>query len=443
MNPDSDYLSLTASVFADVTVAPLGDWGALAIVLAALALFMSALVSSFEEAFFSLSSTSMEEIEDAKSKRDRMIYSLLANEGRLQTSIVVANSFFNALAVLLCGFAFWRSFHFVHFAMEFVLVLAVVFLFVALLGELLPRAYAASNPLKTMRFAAPAVLVVDKIFYPVVWVYLKFASSSGGRFTRCRRSISVDELSQALDLDDGGGAPNDNNMLKGIVKFTDESVREVMTSRLDMVGVDVTATYEQLMDCIVKNVYSRIPVFEDTRDNVKGILYIKDLFPYLDRPAAFEWQSLIRPAFFVPETKKIDELLKEFQKNKVHIAIAVDEFGGTSGLITMEDIIEEIVGDIQDEYDDDEKLYVKLDSNTYVFEAKILLSDFYKVIGSEPGDVEEAAGDSDTLAGLLLETKGEFPALHEHVKIGIYDFEVLEADSRRILKVKLTIDEEK
>lgn len=414
----------------------------MAIALAALALFMSALVSSFEEAFFSLSSTSMDEIEDAKSDRDRMISSLLANEGRLQTSILVANSFFNALAVLLCGFALWQSFHFAHFAVGFVVVLVIAFLIVALLGELLPRAYAAANPLRTMRLAAPAVMIVDRLFYPIVWIYLKCTSSSGSRFTRCRRSISVDELSQALDLDDEDGSPNDNNMLKGIVKFADESVREVMTSRLDMVGVDVSATYEQLMDCIVKNVYSRIPVFEVTRDNVKGILYIKDLFPYLDKPAAFEWQSLIRPAFFVPETKKIDELLKEFQKNKVHIAIAVDEFGGTSGLITMEDIIEEIVGDIQDEYDDDEKLYVKLSDNTYVFEAKILLSDFYKVIGSEPGDVEEAAGDSDTLAGLLLEAKGEFPALHEHIKIGIYDFEVLEADKRRIVKVKLTIDEE-
>lgn len=421
---------------------PLGEWGMLALLLAALALFMSALISSFEEAFFSLSSAEMEEIEDAKSKRDKMISTLLDNEGRIQTSIVVANNFFNVLAVLLCGYAFWNSFHFAHFAVEFVIVLVAAFLLVAVLGELVPRAYAANNPLKTLRLSAPAVLAVDKVFYPIVWLYLRFVSSSGSRFTRCKRSISVDELSQALDLDDEGGEPSDNNMLKGIVKFADESVREVMTSRLDMVGVDVTATYEQLMDCIVKNVYSRIPVFEDTRDNVKGILYIKDLFPYLDKPAAFEWQSLIRPAFFVPETKKIDELLKEFQKNKVHIAIAVDEFGGTSGLITMEDIIEEIVGDIQDEYDDDEKLYVKLSDNTYVFEAKILLSDFYKVIGSEPGDVEEAAGDSDTLAGLLLEAKGEFPALHEHIKIGIYDFEVLEADKRRIVKVKLTIDEE-
>ena len=182
-------------------------------------------------------------------------------------------------------------------------------------------------------------------------------------------------------------------------------------------------------------------ILKGDQNIICGIIYIKDLLPYLDREGTFEWQTLVRPPFFVPETKKIDDLLTEFRNNKVHIAIVVDEFGGTSGLITMEDIIEEIVGDIQDEYDDDEKLYVKLNDTTYIFEAKILLTDFYKVIGSEPADVEELAGDSDTLAGLLLEIKGEFPALHEHITVGIYDFEILNVDRRRILKVKLTINE--
>lgn len=194
------------------------------------------------------------------------------------------------------------------------------------------------------------------------------------------------------------------------------------------------------MKCVIDNVYSRIPVYEDTRDNIKGILYIKDLLPYLDKDDNFRWQNLIRPAFFVPETKKINDLLRDFQSNKVHIAIVVDEFGGTSGIVTMEDIIEEIVGEINDEYDEEELPYAKIDEKTYIFEAKTLLSDFYKIMKVDEDEFDEAAGDADTLAGLLLELKGEFPALHEVIDFMNYSFEVLEMDERRILKVRVTIN---
>ena len=251
--------------------------------------------------------------------------------------------------------------------------------------------------------------------------------------------MSVDELSQVLELTDKSEISEETNMLEGIIRFGEETAKEVMTSRLDMVDLDIEASYSEVLKCIVENAYSRIPVYQENRDNVKGILYIKDLLPYLDRGDDFKWQNLIRPAYFVPETKKIDDLLRDFQINRIHIAIVVDEFGGTSGLVTMEDIIEEIVGEINDEYDEEERTYVKLADDTYVFEGKTLLSDFYKILKIDSDVFETVEGDADTLAGLLLELKGEFPSLHEVITYQYFRFEVLEMDARRILKVKVSI----
>ena len=228
-------------------------------------------------------------------------------------------------------------------------------------------------------------------------------------------------------------------MLEGIIRFGEETAKSVMTSRLDMVDLEIDTPFPEVLECIVENAYSRIPIYEESRDNIKGVLYIKDLLPYLKGGADFRWQNLIRPAYFVPETKKIDDLLHDFQANKVHIAIVVDEFGGTSGIVTMEDIIEEIVGEIRDEYDDEERLFTKSEDGAYIFEAKILLSDFYKVLRIDPEEFDDAAGDADTLAGLLLELKGEFPSLHERLQFGGLTFEVMAMDVRRILKVKVTM----
>lgn len=305
----------------------------------------------------------------------------------------------------------------------------------------MPKIYSVQNTLAFSRVSAPVMTVLKKVFSPLAWILVKTSFFINKTITKQKHNISVDELSQALELTDKKEISDENNILEGIIRFGEESVREVMTPRLDMVDIDIKASFRELLDLIVENVYSRIPVYSGSRDEIKGIVYIKDILPFLEKPDSFKWQTLIRPAFFVPESKKIDELLREFQNNKVHIAIVVDEFGGTSGLVTMEDIIEEIVGDIQDEYDDDEKLYIRQNDNTYIFESKILLTDLYKVLDVEPEYFEEYAGDSDTLAGMLLEVKGEFPALHEHIKIGKYDFEILAIDKRRIKKVKLVINE--
>ena len=228
-------------------------------------------------------------------------------------------------------------------------------------------------------------------------------------------------------------------MLKGIIRFGGEMAREVMTPRVDMVDLDVKTPFPEVIKCIVENNYSRIPVYADTEDNIKGILYIKDLLPHLSKTTNFRWQTLVRPATFVPETKMIDDLLRDFQAQKVHIAIVVDEFGGTSGLVTMEDIIEEIVGEINDEYDEDERSYQRLNQNTYIFEAKTLLSDFRKIMQLPEDTFDDVAPDADTLAGLLLEIKGEFPQEHERITHNRFTFEVMEVDERRILKIKVIV----
>ena len=246
-------------------------------------------------------------------------------------------------------------------------------------------------------------------------------------------------MEQALELTDKSDIKDEQSMLQGIIRFGDETAKEVMTSRQDIIDLDIRCSYEDVLKCIVDNNYSRIPVYQDNKDNIRGVLYIKDLLPHLSKPANFRWQSLIRPPYFVPETKKIDDLLREFQENKVHIAIVVDEFGGTSGIVTLEDILEEIVGEINDEYDEEEHNYTKLDANSYIFEGKTLLNDFSKILNLPDDEFDDVEGDADSLAGLLLEIKGDFPVVHEILKYKRYTFEVLEIDERRISKVKVII----
>jgi len=253
--------------------------------------------------------------------------------------------------------------------------------------------------------------------------------------------LSVDDLEQALELTDKNDIKNEQNLLQGIIRFGDETAKEIMTSRQDVVDLDFKCSFDEVLKSIVDNNYSRIPVYQDNTDNIKGILYIKDLLPHLNKPSNFEWQLLIRPPYFVPETKKIDDLLREFQENKVHISIVVDEFGGTSGIVTLEDILEEIVGEINDEYDDEEKAFVRLNKNTYIFEGKTLLSDFYKILKVDDEIFEDIEGDADTLAGLMLELKGDFPKIQEKLEYHNFTFEIMELEERRISKVKVIVRE--
>ena len=439
MDPDS-YLCRLADLFDGVTVYPPSVGAIVAITLAILLLFASGFVSASEIAFFSLSPNDLSEIEEEEHPSDRRITDLLKDSERLLATILISNNFVNVTIIMLCNFFFAEVVDFGHAVIVEFLVITVVLTFLLLLfGEIMPKIYSAQHTLKFCRFAAPVLMVLRKVFSPLSNLLVRSSFIVNKCVAKRNYNISVDDLSQALELTDKAEISEESNILEGIIRFGGETAKEVMTSRLDMVDLDITSTFKEVLDCVVENGYSRVPVYEDSRDNIKGILYIKDLLPHLKKGEDFQWQSLIRPAYFVPETKMIDDLLRDFQANKIHIAIVVDEFGGTSGIVTMEDIIEEIVGEINDEYDEEERSYVKVNDHTYVFEAKTLLSDFYKIVKIDSETFEDVVGDADTLAGLLLEIKGEFPKLHEKLEYDNFLFEVLEMDARRILKVKVII----
>ena len=443
MDPDS-YLCRLAELFDGVTVATPSFGAIVAIVLAVLLLFASGFVSASEIAFFSLSPNDLSEIEEEEHPSDKRIMSLLKDSERLLATILISNNFVNVTIIMLCNFFFAQVVDFGGSVIVEFLVITVILTFLLLLfGEIMPKIYSAQHTLRFTRFAAPVLSVLEKVFRPLSGLLVRSTFLVNKCVSKKNYNISVDELSQALELTDKSEISEESNILEGIIRFGGETAKEVMTSRLDMVDLDITATFSEVLDCVVENGYSRVPVYEDSQDNIKGILYIKDLLPHLKKDDTFKWQSLIRPAYFVPETKMIDDLLRDFQANKIHIAIVVDEFGGTSGIVTMEDIIEEIVGEINDEYDEEEHSYVKINDHTYVFEAKTQLSDFYKILHIDTDAFEDVEGDADTLAGLLLEIKGEFPKLHEQLEYGDFLFEVLEMDARRILTVKVVINTSK
>lgn len=440
MDPDA-YLCQLADVFNGITITPPSFSAIVAIVLAGMLLLASGFASASEIAFFSLSPSDLNDIEERNHPSDYKISSLLGNSETLLATILITNNFVNVTIIMLCNFFFMQVFKFTSVIAEFLIMTVILTFLLLLFGEIMPKIYSAQKTLAFCRFAAPVIYVLRKIFRPVSTILVHSTAFLNKRFTRKSHNISVDELSQALELTDKAELSDENNILEGIIRFGGETAKEVMTSRLDVVDLDIRTPFKDVMKCIVDNAYSRIPVYAGSRDNIKGVLYIKDLLPHVNKGDNFRWQSLIRPAYFVPETKMIDDLLRDFQANKIHIAIVVDEFGGTSGIVTMEDIIEEIVGEIHDEYDDEERTYAVLNDHTWVFEAKTLLTDFFKITKLDEDDFERIVGDADTLAGLLLEIKGEFPVLHEKVSYMNYEFEVLEMDNRRILKVKFTINE--
>lgn len=419
------------------------DLGAIvALLLAIVLLLCSGFVSASEIAFFSLSPDDLNAIEEDKHSSDRKILFLREDSERLLATILISNNVVNVSVIMLANFFVVRTLDFgTNEILEFLFLTVLLVFFLLLFGEIMPKIYFSQHVLSICRLTAPAFIVLEKVFWPLSSVLVRSKKLATKVVHKQNRAISVDELEQALELTDKKDIAEEQNMLEGIIRFGGEMAREIMTPRIDIVDLDMKTPYPEVLRCIVESNYSRIPVYAGSRDNVKGILYIKDLLPHLNKPANFRWQSLIRPPYFVPETKMIDDLLRDFQTNKVHIAIVVDEFGGTSGIVTMEDIIEEIVGEINDEYDEEERQYVKLNANTYVFEAKVLLTDFSKIMQVDDDFFDDVEGDADTLAGLLLEIKGEFPERHEVIEYKNFRFEVLEMDNRRILKIKVTVEE--
>lgn len=421
------------------------SWGAIvAGVLASLLLLISAFASGAEIAFFSLSPTDLNELDVEKSEEDAKISMLRDDSERTLATILITNNLVNVTIIMLLNYFFahvvdFGDAYWLHFLCITILLTFLLLLF----GEIMPKVYARQHPLSFCRRTINGILFCRTLFHPLSTVLMKSGLLADMVVKRENRVLSVDDLEQALELTDKEEIKDEQRMLEGIVRFGDETAKEIMTSRQDVVALDFNASFAEVLRCIVANSYSRIPVYQDNSDNVRGILYIKDLLPHLTKGSNFRWQSLIRPPYFVPETKKIDDLLREFQENKVHIAIVVDEFGGTSGIVTLEDILEEIVGEINDEYDEDVKNYVRINSNTFVFEGKTLLSDFYRIVKVSDDVFEDVEGDADTIAGLLLEIKGDFPKQHEKIDYQNFTFEILDMEERRISKVKVTIHEKK
>lgn len=411
----------------------------IAALLAAFLLLLSGFASGSEIAFFSLSPQDLDSLDAERSEADASIVKLRSESERTLATILITNNFVNVTIIMLCNYVFASLVEFKVAWLEFLCITVLLTFLLLLFGEIMPKVYTRQNPLDFCRRAVGGIMFFRKVFWPLGTVLIKSGTIAERAVPKENRQLSVDDLEQALELTDKEEIKDEKSMLQGIIRFGDETAKEIMTSRQDIVDIEIHSTFQDVLRCVVENNYSRIPVYQDNDDNIRGVLYIKDLLPHVSKGPSFRWQSLIRPPYFVPETKKIDDLLHEFQDNKVHIAIVVDEFGGTSGLVTMEDILEEIVGEINDEYDEDDYTYSKLSYNTYLFEGKTLLSDFCKILQVDVDEFAEVEGDADTLAGLLLEIKGDFPSIHERIEYKHYVFEVMELDERRISRVKVTL----
>lgn len=416
----------------------------LAACLAALLLVVSAFASGSEIAFFSLSPSDINEMDPERKPKDFAIQKLRDDNERTLATILVTNNFVNVTIIMLCNYVFGKVIDFGNaYWLQFLCITVLLTFLLLLFGEIMPKVFARQNPLAFCRRVVNGILFARKIFWPIETVLLKSRVIAERLLRNDTHVLSVDELEQALELTDKDEIRDEKSMLQGIIRFGDETVKEIMTSRKDVIDIDIKTPFSRVIKCIVENNYSRIPVYQDNSDNIRGVLYIKDLLLHIGKPDTFRWQSLIRPPYFVPETKKVDDLLREFQDNRVHIAIVVDEFGGTSGIVTLEDVLEEIVGEIHDEYDEDDKMYKRVNSNTYIFEGKTPLSDFVKILDVSDDEFSEIEGEADTLAGLMLEMKGDFPEVHEKFEYDNFCFEIMEVSERRIASIKVVVREKK
>ena len=410
-----------------------------------LLLAMSAAISSSEIAFFSLGPAHLNDLKNENSNRSQLVLRLLERPKRLLATILIANNFVNVAIILLSSFIINTLFNFsqspvMGFLFQVVIITSAILLF----GEIMPKIYASQYSMKTAGIMATPMNFMVKFFAPLSIILVKSTNIIDKRIDRKGHDITMDDLSEALDITTSGTSTpeEDKKILKGIVKFGDIEVTEIMRARIDVTALDEKTPFDVLLETIVEAGYSRIPVFHESFDNVTGILYIKDILPHIDKPADFNWQQLQRTVFFIPENKRISDLLHEFQLRKIHMAIVVDEYGGTSGLVTMEDVLEEIVGEINDEFDNesDSLPFLKIDDDNYIFEGKTLLNDFCKALGIEDRMFSEAKGESDTLAGLMLELAGKIPEKNESLQFENFTFQAETVDKRRIKRVKVTFD---
>ncbi|MCK5775588.1 MAG: gliding motility-associated protein GldE [Bacteroidales bacterium] len=407
-------------------------------------LFFSALISGSETSFFSLNSVQLEEIDLMDTSKSKLLISLLNRPKQLLATILIANNFVNVAIVILSAFITGLIFNFAEFPIiGFVIEIVLVTFILLLLGEITPKIYANQHNVKFALMVTKPLSFIHKILLPLSKVLAFSTAIVDKRITKKGHDISKSELDDAIELTVGeNSSKEEKDMLKGIVKFADMETSEIMKARVDISAINYADSINDVMAMVVKSGFSRIPVFQESLDKIVGILYIKDLLPYFDEPSKFEWTHLIRQVLFIPENKKVNELLQEFRKKKIHLAIVVDEYGGTSGLITLEDILEEIVGEINDEFDLESTNidFEKINSTTYVFAAKTSIIDFSKVLEIDEDIFDDIEGDYDSLAGLFLELFGNIPQKGSTVSFQDYKFEVIELDYKRIKRIKITVD---
>ncbi len=408
-------------------------------------LFLSALISGSEIAFFSFNPSQLKKIKAEESSLNNLIIKLLERPKKLLATILITNNFINVSIVILSAYITNQMFDFsqywwLGFLVQVIIITSLLLLF----GEIMPKIYANQHAIAFATLMVRPLNVLIRLFHPMSSLLINSTNLIEKRISGKGHQISMSELSDAIDITsrETNEPEDEKNILKGIVKFGDIEVKEIMKSRIDIVAVENNTNFEDLLKIIRESGYSRMPVYKDNFDNVLGILYIKDLLPHINKKDNFNWKALLRKAFFIPENKKINDLLNEIQEKKKHMAIVVDEYGGTSGIVTLEDILEEIVGDISDEFDaqNGDFVFTKLSENSYVFEGKTTINDFYKIIRMNEDVFAEVRGESDTLAGLILELEGSFPQKNDLINYKNFIFEVQILEKRRIKRLKVTIN---
>ena len=410
-----------------------------ALALAVLALLVSGFVSGSEISFFSLTPVQREELEESSSGRS--VLALLDKPDILLATILIANNLVNVTIVVLCNFALGPVFEGMSAWLSFLLQTVILTFLILLFGEILPKLIANSNTRRWAEMAAGPIGLMVKLFRPLSAVLVKSTGIVNHVVTKQDSTVTADDLSQALEITDLPADSADKDMLEGILKFGDTTASEVMTPRVDVTGLDIDLSFAEVMKTVIDSGFARLPVYDQTMDDIKGVLYSRDLLPYVgaDTPADFDWRTLMREPYFVPESRMIDDLMEDFRKRRVHLAIVIDEYGGTQGIVTLEDVLEEIVGDIDDEYDEEEKTYRRLPDDTYIFEGKTLLNDFFRITDQDETEYEDVTEDCETLGGMLLAIKGDFPKEKESIVYGRCRFLVLSIRHHRIVNVRVKV----
>lgn len=438
---EEEFSPLLLSIFFDITLQPISIGIALNFIVILLMLFCSALISGAEVAYFSLTPNDVEDLNQEKSKKALLTLKLLEKPNKLLATILITNNFINIGIIILSTYLTASIFQFPENSiMEFMFQIVVITFVIVLFGEITPKVYANRNALWFSKWMSIPLNLSSKLFSPLSYLLTSSTAFIDKRLKRKKEVVSMDEIAKALELiTETDPNEEEQKILKSIVEFGNIDVKEIMKSRVDVVAIEQKLLFEKVIELVVDSGFSRIPVYKENFDDVIGILYVKDLISHLDQKSDFKWQDLIRSAYFVPETKMINDLLKEFQDKKIHLAIVVDEYGGTSGIVTLEDILEEIVGDITDEFDDDGNFFSVLDEYNFIFEGKISLNDFLKTVKGETDYFDDVKGDSDSLAGLILELKGVIPNKGEVIKFAPYIFTIESSDSRKIKRIKVQI----